>query len=275
MTPRLLAEAGSSDANPQAPRLLEQLRARIRTKHYPIRTEDAYVDWARRFIRHFDKRHPRDLGAPEIEQFLTDLAVEGRVSASTQNQAKSALLFLYRDVIGIELEWLRNVTQARVPQRLPVVLTVTEVQRIFRQLRGAHLLMAQLLYGSGIRLMECVRLRVKDVDFERGEIIVRDGKGQKDRVTMLPRACVAELQRHLRHVRRLHFDDLRLGFGAVYLPLRWRSTTAVRQESGVGNMCSLRSSCRSTLARTSGRGITSTSRDCSGRSSRPSATPAS
>ena len=167
-------------ADPHAPRLLEQLRARIRTKHYSIRTEDAYVDWVRRFILHFDKRRPRDLGAREIEQFLTDLAVENHVSASTQNQAKSALLFLYRDVLGIELEWLRNITQAKVPQRLPVVLTETEVRRIFKHLRAPYMLMAQLLYGSGMRLMECVRLRVKDVDFERLEIVVRDGKGQKD-----------------------------------------------------------------------------------------------
>ena len=205
-------------ADPQAPRLLEQLRARIRTKHYSIRTEDAYVDWVRRFTLHFGKRHPRDLGAREIERFLTDLAVEGHVSASTQNQAKSALLFLYRDVLGIELEWLRNVTQAKVPQRLPVVLTETEVRRVFKHFRESYVLMAQLLYGSGMRLMECVRLRVKDVDFERLEIVVRDGKGQKDRLTMLPRACLAALQSHLGRVRRLHADDLRQGFGAVYLP---------------------------------------------------------
>jgi integron integrase len=204
--------------DPQAPRLLEQLRARIRTKHYSIRTEDAYVDWVRRFILHFDKRHPRELGAREIERFLTDLAVEGHVSASTQNQAKSALLFLYRDVLGIELEWLRNVTQAKVPRRLPVVLTETEVRRIFKHLREPYVLMAQLLYGTGMRLMECVRLRVKDIDLERLEIVVRDGKGQKDRLTMLPQACLAALQSHLRRVRCLHAEDLRQGFGTVYLP---------------------------------------------------------
>jgi integron integrase len=205
-------------ADPRVPGLLNQLRARIRAKHYSIRTEDAYVDWVRRFILHFDKRHPRELGAPAVEQFLTDLAVRGNVSASTQNQAKSALLFLYRDVLGVNLDWLRNVTQAKVPQRLPVVLTESEVHRVFRRLREPYVLMAQLLYGSGMRLMECVRLRVKDVDFERGEIVVRDGKGQKDRVTMLPRAAEASLQRHLRFVRRLHAQDLSEGFGAVYLP---------------------------------------------------------
>ena len=218
MPSRPLTNDDRLSADPQAPRLLEQLRARIRTKHYSIRTEDAYVDWVRRFILHFDKRHARDLGAREIERFLTDLAVEGHVSASTQNQAKSALLFLYRDVLGIQLEWLHNVTQAKVPQRLPVVLTETEVRRIFKRLREPYVLMAQLLYGSGMRLMECVRLRVKDVDFERLEIVVRDGKGQKDRLTMLPQACLAAFQAHLRQVRRVHADDLRQGFGAVYLP---------------------------------------------------------
>jgi integron integrase len=197
---------------------LAKVRARCRAKHYSIRTEDAYVDWTKRYIRHFSRRHPRDLGAGDVESFLSDLAVRGQVSASTQNQAKSALLFLYRDVLGIELEWMRNVTKAKVPQRLPIVLTVSEVQRIFVHLEGRHLLMAQLLYGSGMRLMECVRLRVKDVDFECGEIIVRDGKGQKDRVTILPRFCEARLARHLRSVRLQHQADVAEGLGEVYLP---------------------------------------------------------
>ena len=210
------AAAPAPDA--AAPGLLAQVRARCRAKHYSIRTEDAYVDWTRRYVRHFGRRHPRDLGAGDVESFLSDLAVRGQVSASTQNQAKSALLFLYRDVLGIELEWMRNVTQAKVPQRLPVVLTVAEVQRIFTRLMGRHLLMAQLLYGSGMRLMECVRLRVKDVDFERGEIIVRDGKGQKDRVTVLPRFCEERLARHLRAVRAQHQADVAEGLGEVYLP---------------------------------------------------------
>jgi integron integrase len=201
-----------------APRLLDQLRARIRAKHYSIRTEDAYVDWARRFILHFDKRHPRQMGAPEVERFLSWLAVDGHVSASTQNQAKSALLFLYREVLRVELDWLTNVTRAKVPQRLPVVLTAGEVRRLFLHMSGTHLLMAHLLYGAGMRLMECVRLRVKDVDFECAEIVVRDGKGQKDRVTMLPVACEAALKSHLRSVRLLHQNDLRQGYGAVYLP---------------------------------------------------------
>jgi integron integrase len=203
-------------ADPPAPRLLDQLRACIRAKHYSIRTEDAYADWVRRFVLHCGKRHPRELGAPE--RFLTYLAVEGHVSASTQNQAKSALLFLYREVLRQELDWLGGVTQARVPQRLPVVLSATEVRRLLRCLSGTNLLMAHLLYGAGLRLMECVRLRVKDVDFDRAEILVRDGKGQKDRVTMLPAACDSALKDHLRAVRRLHQDDVERGLGAVYLP---------------------------------------------------------
>ncbi len=198
--------------------LLERVRARVRAKHYSIRTEDVYVDWVRRFILHFDRRHPKDMGAPEVEQFLTNLAVEGNVSASTQNQAKSALLFLYRDVLGVDLDWLQGVTRAKTPERLPVVLTEAEVSRIFRHLKAQYLLTAQLLYGSGLRLMECVRLRVKDVDFGRGAIVVRDGKGQKDRITMLPRAAEMPLQRHLRHVRIIHEEDLSQGLGAVYLP---------------------------------------------------------
>jgi len=205
-------------SRPHAPRLLDQLRACIRAKHYSIRTEGAYVDWVRRFILHFDKRHPQELGAPEVERFLSWLAVEGCVSASTQNQAKSALLFLYREVLHAELDWLGNVTQAKVPQRLPVVLNFIEVRRLLRHLSGTHLLMAHLLYGAGLRLMECVRLRVKDVDFDRAEILVRDGKGQKDRVTMLPSACESALNDHLRAVKRLHREDLQRGLGAVYLP---------------------------------------------------------
>ena len=203
---------------PAPPRLLDQLRTRIRAKHYSIRTEDAYVDWTRRFIRHFDRRHPRELGSEHVERFLSDLAVHGNVSASTQNQAKSALLFLYREVLGQDLEWMRNITQARMPQRLPTVLTRTEVHALLGRLSGVHLLMARILYGSGMRLMECVRLRVKDVDFERRMIVVRDGKGQKDRVTMLPAACMPALRRHLSRVEDQHAEDCERGYGSVYLP---------------------------------------------------------
>ena len=201
-----------------SPKLLDQVRGKIRLKHYSLRTEQAYTDWIQRFILHFDKQHPKELGAAEVEAFLTHLAVNGRVAASTQNQAKSALLFLYKEVLGIELPWLDNVEQARAPKRLPVVLNREEVQAVLSRLNGTHWIIASLLYGAGLRIMECVRLRVKDVDFPRKEILVRDGKGFKDRVTMLPQALVQPLQQHLQKVRQLHNDDLAKGDGAVYLP---------------------------------------------------------
>ena len=201
-----------------APKLLDQVRGKIRLKHYSIRTEQAYVDWIRRFILFFGKRHPRDLGAAEVEQFLTHLAVEGKVAASTQSQAKSALLFLYREVLDNELPWLDNVERAKVPKRLPVVLTREEVMAVLTRLEGTHWLVASLLYGTGLRIMEALRLRVKDVEFSRKEILVRDGKGFKDRVTMLPVALAAPLAEHLKRVKALHEQDLAAGRGAVYLP---------------------------------------------------------
>ncbi|MDP1734052.1 MAG: integron integrase [Sulfuritalea sp.] len=201
-----------------APRLLEQVRGRIRFKHYSIRTEQAYLDWIRRFIRHFGKRHPKDMGAKEVQEFLTHLAVVGRVAASTQNQAKSALLFLYREVLEVQLPWLDDVEAARTPKRLPVVLTSAEVMAVLARLEGSHGLIARLLYGTGLRIMECLRLRVKDVVFERGEILVRDGKGFKDRVTMLPASVAAALREHMERVRELHRQDLAAGHGEVHLP---------------------------------------------------------
>ena len=200
------------------PKLLDQVRARLRVKHYSIRTERSYVDWIKRFILFHGKRHPKDMGAPELEAFLSHLAVDRNVSASTQNQAKSALLFLYREVLGVELAWLENVTQAKAPKRLPVVLTQAEAQQVLLQLDGTLGLMAGLLYGSGLRLMECVRLRVKDVDFSRHEIVVREGKGNKDRVTMLPMSLVDPLKLHLDKVKALHARDVDEGSGEVYLP---------------------------------------------------------
>jgi integron integrase len=202
----------------QAPKLLDQVRGKIRLKHYSIRTEQAYVDWIKRFILHFGKRHPRELGAAEVEQFLTHLAVAGNVAASTQNQAKSALLFLYREVLETELPWLDNVERARTPKRLPVVLTRDEVHAVLSRLSGTHWLIASLLYGAGLRIMEALRLRVKDVEFPRKEILVRDGKGFKDRVTMLPAALAVPLAAHLERVKALHEQDLAAGRGAVYLP---------------------------------------------------------
>ena len=202
----------------QAPRLLDQVRGQIRLKHYSIRTEQAYVDWIKRFILHFGKRHPRELGAADVEAFLTHLAVAGNVAASTQNQAKSALLFLYREVLETELPWLDNVERARAPKRLPVVLTRDEVHAVLSRLSGTHWLIASLLYGAGLRIMEALRLRVKAVEFSRKEILVRDGKGFKDRVTMLPAALAAPLTDHLKRVKALHEQDLAAGRGAVYLP---------------------------------------------------------
>lgn len=202
----------------KSPRLLDQVRGKIRVKHYSIRTEQAYVDWIKRFIFHFGRTHPKDLGAQEVERFLTYLAVEGKVSPSTQNQAKSALLFLYREVLALELPWLDNVTPAKVSRRLPVVLTRAEVQALLIRLSGTHWLIASFLYGTGMRVMECLRLRVKDVEFTRGEILIRDGKGAKDRITMLPASLAAPLKEHLLFVKTIHDADLAAGFGQVYLP---------------------------------------------------------
>ncbi|MGZ8222892.1 MAG: integron integrase [Methylobacter sp.] len=200
------------------PRLLDQVRDRIRVKHYSIRTETQYVQWIKRFILFHNKRHPQEMGTAEVEAFLTHLAVDGQVSASTQNQALSALLFLYKEVLAIDLPWLGNVVRAKQPQRLPVVLTRSEVREVLARMKDVYGLMANMLYGTGMRLMECVRLRVKDVDFERSEILIRDGKGGKDRVTMLPSSVVTGLQAHLQQRRTLFEDDKRIGKANVFLP---------------------------------------------------------
>ncbi len=202
----------------KAPKLLDQVRDKIRLKHYSIRTEQAYVDWIKRFVLFHHKRHPAEMGAAEVEAFLTHLAVEGKVAASTQNQAKAAVLFLYSQVLNQQLPWLENVEQAKVSKRLPVVLTVNETRALLERLKGVHKLQANLLYGTGMRLMEAMRLRVKDIDFERKEILIRDGKGAKDRVTMLPVTLADLLQRHLQTVKALHDADLQAGYGNVYLP---------------------------------------------------------
>ena len=200
------------------PRLLDRVRGKIRLKHYSIRTEEQYANWIKRFILFHGKRHPESMGAPEVEAFLTHLAVEGKVAASTQNQARSAILFLYKEVLEKELPWLNDVTPAKTPRRLPVVLTVAEARAVLGRLESPHSLVANLLYGAGLRLMEAVRLRVKDVEFARGEILVREGKGFKDRVTMLPDSVKAPLRLHLAKVKALHEQDLAEGFGDVYLP---------------------------------------------------------
>jgi integron integrase len=216
---------------PTAPRLLDSVRDRIRFKHYSLRTEQAYVDWIRRFIHFFGKQHPSGLGATEVEAFLTDLAVAGKVSASTQNQAKSALLFLYKEVLRVELPWLDQVEQAKTPTRLPVVLTRREVALVLVRLDGIHRLIGDLLYGTGMRILEAMRLRVKDIEFSRHEIIVRDGKGAKDRMAMLPRGVERRLKLQLVRVREQHVRDLADGFGAVYLPhaLARKYPTAARE----------------------------------------------
>ena len=200
------------------PRLMEQVRAEIRARHYSRRTEDAYVHWIRRYIVFHGRRHPRDLGAPEISTFVTWLAVERRVAASTQNQALSAVLFLYRAVLRQEVGAVELLPRARMPAKVPVVLTVAEVRTVLDALSGVPRIVAMLLYGAGLRLQECLELRVKDLDFERREITVRRGKGQKDRRVMLPDALREALQYHLECVRRTHHADLAAGFGQVVLP---------------------------------------------------------
>jgi integron integrase len=200
------------------PRLLDRVRAAIRTRNYSIRTEQAYVDWIRRYILFHQKRHPLDMGKTEIEAFLTHLAVNRNVAASTQNQALSALLFHYREVLERDMPWLDNVTRAKKPSRLPVVLTDTKVGCLLKQLAGTKWLMASLLYGSGLRLLECLRLRVHKVEFDMRQIMVRNGKGGKDRVTVLPDPVAEPLKRQIEQVRIIHKKDTSEGFGEVYLP---------------------------------------------------------
>ncbi len=204
---------------PNRPRLLEQVRQQIRLRHYSIRTEQAYIGWIRRFILANGKRHPSDMGAEQVEAFLTGLATEGSVSAATQNQALSALLFLYRNVLGIELPWMDEVVRAKRPRRLPVVLSQDEVARLLAAMPEGNLdLMARLLYGTGMRLMECLRLRIKDIDFARREICVRSGKGDKDRRVPLPESLRGRLLRQCERVLLLHQSDLEAGMGRVHLP---------------------------------------------------------
>ena len=197
---------------------LEQVTEVMRFKHYSIRTETTYREWIKRYIFFNGKRHPREMGAPEVERFLSDLAVRRKVAASTQNQAFNALRFLYREVLHAELGELGEVERAKRPERLPVVLTREEVERLLGGMSGTFQLMAKLLYGGGLRLMECVRLRVKDVDFGQNQVTVREGKGFKDRVTMLPLGVKGPLAEHLRRVKLLHEQDLAAGQGRVYLP---------------------------------------------------------
>jgi integron integrase len=208
----------ASSRSPNKPKLLDQVRDVIRRKHYSIRTEQAYLDWIKRFIIYHNKRHPAEMAEEEVARFLTHLARDRDVAPSTQNQALSALLFLYKEVLKHEIGWLEKVERAKKPPKLPVVLSRMEVKRIFAHLHGVPKLMAGLLYGSGLRLMECARLRVKDVDFELAQITVRDAKGGKDRTTMLPLNLSEPLRRHLVRVKAQHEQDVEDGFGRVHLP---------------------------------------------------------
>ena len=207
---------GGSETGAKRP--VDRLREAIRARHYSRRTEQAYWYWIRYFIHYYGKRHPAEMGAEEVSRFLSWLATERNVAAATQNQALSALLFLYRQVLSAELPWLDRMVRAQRPVRVPVVLTEAEVRRLLEQLEGAARLMAGLLYGAGLRQIECLALRVKDIDFAYRQVLVRDGKGAKDRVTMLPEHLVQPLQAHLGRVRALHGRDLKAGFGETRLP---------------------------------------------------------
>ena len=199
-------------------KLLDQVSDVIRLKHYSIKTEETYLNWIRRYILFHKKRHPAKMGEEEISAFLTHLAVKEKVAAATQNQALNAIVFLYREVVKRDLGEIRDITWAKRPTRLPVVFTKDEARRMLDQLEGVNWLMAGLLYGAGLRLMECMRLRVKDVDFAYKQIVVRDAKGNKDRTTMLPASVMEPLRRHMSKVKALHKAELEEGFGEVYLP---------------------------------------------------------
>lgn len=199
-------------------KLLDRVRETMQRKHYSKRTEESYVRWIKRYILFHNKRHPQELGSADIEAFLTHLAVKERVAASTQNQALSGLLFLYREVLHKELERPIEALRAKRPERLPTVLTKEEVFKVIQCMSGTPQLMAKLPYGSGLRVSECVELRVKDIDFAQRQIVVRDAKGMQDRVTVLPDSVVKPLQEHLQRVKRLHGEDLKKGYGSVDLP---------------------------------------------------------
>jgi integron integrase len=200
------------------PRLIDEVRCKLRVKHYSVRTEKAYIGWIRRFIFANGRRHPRELGGAQVEAFLSRLATRFNVAAGTQNQALAAILFLYREVLRIDLPWMQNVVRAKRPRRVPTVLSRDEVLRLLAAMDGRTWLMASLLYGTGMRIMECLRLRVKDVDFARNEITVRDGKGGKDRRTVLPRSLVEPLRREIERTRIVHEGDLAAGYAGVWLP---------------------------------------------------------
>ena len=225
-----MSDDGVKTFSTQKPKLLDQVRRALRTKHYSRRTEEAYVHWIRKYILYHNKRHPKDMGEKEINQFLTHLAVDRHVAASTQNQALCAIIFLYKQVLKKDIDEL-EFTWAKKPKRLPTVFTRKEVKSVLAQLSGDKWIMANLLYGSGLQLMECLRLRTKDIDFSSKKITVRSGKGDKDRITMLPETVISALQKHLKQVKKQHEKDLENGFGTVYLPyaLEKKYTNANRE----------------------------------------------
>lgn len=200
------------------PRLMEQVREAIRVRHYSLRTEQSYSQWIKRFILFHNKRHPSEMGKTEVESFLTWLATHKNVAAATQNQALSAILFLYKHVLNQDIEWIDNVVRAKRPKRVPVVLSRSQVRLLLDELKGTYRLIAQLQYGAGLRLLEVLRLRVLDVDFDYGQIFVRSGKGNKDRITVLPEDLIDALKAHINEARSLHNRDLEEGYGEVYLP---------------------------------------------------------
>jgi len=247
------------------PKLLDQVREAIRTRHYSLRTEEAYVRWIKRFILFHGKRHPLEMSGQEVSQFLSALAVREKVSASTQHQALNAIVFLYREVLGRDFGWLQDVVRAKKPKRLPVVLGKEEIQTLLRELKGEKWLMATLLYGAGLRLLECLRLRVKDIDFARNQIVVRAGKGDKDRLTMLPAIVKPSLVKHLKEVRRQYENDLTYGFGRVYLPDHWTENILTPTKSGAGSGCFRHHTSQLTHALVNSDGIISMNPSCNAR----------
>jgi len=200
------------------PRLLDQVQRALRVRHYSLRTEESYTHWIKRFILFHKKRHPLEMGKPEVEAFLSFLATDKNVAASTQNQALSAILFLYKQVLNVEIDWIDNVIRAKRPKYLPTVLSSSEVKLLIGEMHGTHQLLAKILYGSGLRLMEVLRLRVQDINFEYKQLIIRSGKGNKDRVTVLPSNVIKPLMIQMEKARQLHNNDLNEGYGEVYLP---------------------------------------------------------
>jgi len=223
-----------------SPKLLDQVRIVARVKHFSLKTEQAYVHWIRRFILFHKKRHPKEMAEPEIRQFLAHLAVNLHVSASTQTVAISAILFLYRDVLKRDLPYIDQIERAKPSRKLPVVFTRAEVKMILAHLSGTELLIANLLYGAGLRLVEACRLRVKDIDFAMKQIVVREGKGNVDRITMLPEAVIPSLREQLQRVKLIHQRDLQQGLGMFIFPSPWSASTRVQTGSGPGSMFSRR-----------------------------------